>query len=733
MTNLIVAAASPRAVRAAVESGADAVCVIPRGLGPGDAGARDRAGDDNFTVSSLRTAAEYCRLRGIRLYLMMENFPLDRDMDRMEKLLRLATRCGFFGAVVSDLGMARVVRAVTPDLRLYAGLQMSIHNAYGVHFLKENGYDGVFLAPEMTREQVDLLRRTVNDLDLVLTVHGRICSAYGGTCRLTEMTRPETGTAFTCGMVCEMPHGYGSQATDYPLTVKERCLAGLAEDVKTLSLGGWFITDQEGDASYLAAVTAIYRDILDIPSAEGDCENLLARLSKRGGVSPGGWAGRWEKADFGSMAPLSDRAKRYQDRALADAEEGTRACVPVRFAAVIRRGRGSLMAVQDADGHTFRVSGDMPVRDARNPLLAARVRTQLYKLEGTIYRCVGAKVQMDDGLMLPNEEILRMRDELLRLLTEARSEARPGTEGELPPAIRYMGERGPLQFTVSVTSGDQLSLEMLELKPAVVYVPLSEAAKIAGSAAFRAFLRARETEVCVTLPPAVGDDELQELRNELFLVKKAGVESVQVENVGQIPLAKMAGFKTLRGGLGLAARNSHALKALKAQGLQSACVSFTVPLRDMEQMLKTVDTEILAYGRVPLMVTRGCLIKNKSGLCSCESENHIVDERAKVYPLMKTFGCRNVMFSADKLFLGGLGARLRRTGVWGARLNFTTENQRECLSVMQRYMKGGSFEPNAWTTGLYLAGEEEENERTGPLGRLARRLRGGRTDGRTSL
>ena len=63
--------------------------------------------------------------------------------------------------------------------------------------------------------------------------------------------------------------------------------------------------------------------------------------------------------------------------------------------------------------------------------------------------------------------------------------------------------------------------------------------------------------------------------------------------------------------------------------------------------------------------------------------------------------------------MGGLGARLRQCGATYGRLNFTTENSRECLLVMQRYMRGGSYEPNAWGTGLYLAGENKEEKERG--------------------
>ena len=43
----------------------------------------------------------------------------------------------------------------------------------------------------------------------------------------------------------------------------------------------------------------------------------------------------------------------------------------------------------------------------------------------------------------------------------------------------------------------------------------------------------------------------------------------------------------------------------------------TMPqIRDLS---KAVPSEIIAYGRLPLMVTEHCLIRNKSGQCDCKN------------------------------------------------------------------------------------------------------------------
>ena len=47
---------------------------------------------------------------------------------------------------------------------------------------------------------------------------------------------------------------------------------------------------------------------------------------------------------------------------------------------------------------------------------------------------------------------------------------------------------------------------------------------------------------------------------------------------------------------------------------------------------------------------------------------------------------------------------LSRLGLWGLRLNFTTENRQEVDRVLRDYQNGAPFDPGACTRGLYLRG-----------------------------
>jgi putative protease len=45
-------------------------------------------------------------------------------------------------------------------------------------------------------------------------------------------------------------------------------------------------------------------------------------------------------------------------------------------------------------------------------------------------------------------------------------------------------------------------------------------------------------------------------------------------------------------------------------------------------------------------------------------------------------------------------------GLWAARLMFSTENPRECVQVLERYLNKNNYMPSVYTRGLYYRGVE---------------------------
>ena len=80
------------------------------------------------------------------------------------------------------------------------------------------------------------------------------------------------------------------------------------------------------------------------------------------------------------------------------------------------------------------------------------------------------------------------------------------------------------------------------------------------------------------------------------------------------------------------------------------------------------------------------------------------DRMGSVFPVIKEYGCRNVILNAHKLYLADKKEDLYSAGLWGLRMLFTTESARECAEVAKGYMGLSDYRPNVLTRGLYYRG-----------------------------
>ena len=244
---------------------------------------------------------------------------------------------------------------------------------------------------------------------------------------------------------------------------------------------------------------------------------------------------------------------------------------------------------------------------------------------------------------------------------------------------------------------------MLSMKPTVLYVPLSELVE-------HPELRQRvdvETQLAAILPRVIWSGELVPIARQLRTVYDMGVRQVLAGNLGQLYIARAAGF-AVRGDFGLNIVNSRAMRYLREQGLDSQLLSFELTLPQIRDISKAVPSEVLIYGRLPLMLMENCVVKNRTGTCTCQTSTvRLVDRVGEEFPIVKDPGtCRNVLLNGKKLYLLDKKDAFRGMGLWALRLQFTTENPGEIDKVLMDYQGRAVFDAGSYTRGLYSRGVE---------------------------
>ena len=688
-------AGSPEGVIAAVQNGADAVYL---GFGEFDA----QKNSKNFTRDELGRALEYCRVRGVKTYLTLNTLAYNRDFPQIEECAKVACRLGIDAIIVQDLGVMMAVRRSVPEVPVHAGARMGIHNLEGVKMAAAMGIKRVALSRELSRKKLAYICRS-SPIEIEVFVHGSMCICYSGQCYMSAM-RGHSANRGMCLQPCHNDFEPGGVSAKYPLVMNDGCLVRYLADLESLGVTGVKIEGRSKRPEYIAVVTGFFSNAAhSVKTTAHEELRAFQNAVSSHGFTDGYYTDR-QGVDMTGIPLKKVRADSViYSTARKNYLNGEYQRVPIRFVGRIAENKRVKLAAADDKGNSAVVYGPMPEPAFHRELTIAALRTQLYKTSGTPFRCVGVKGTVEPGLSLSISEFNYMRRSLLDEILQQRRPVQMREEGSYIPHEHVPNREEPPIQTVSVMRADQLSKEMEELSPRFVYIPVMEFDF--ESPVLRGFLENENISLVAMLPRVIHDNERRRLSETLTRAESLGVEDVLVGNIGHIQFARSHGME-VRGDFGLNVLNSETLWVLRNLRLKSATLSFELRLPEIREMSKPIDTELITYGRLPLMITENCIVKNTTGVCTCDSFPGLTDNSGSVFPVVPEFGCRNIVLNSKKLFMADRRRAITALGLWAERLMFTTENALECVAVMKRYAGQSGYEPPGYTRGVYYKGVE---------------------------
>ena len=695
MLELLSPAGSLDALHAAVCNGADAVYL---GVDAFNA----RHGARNFTLDELPDVVRYCHVRGVAVHLTLNTLVTDREMPDAAEYIAAAARAGVDAFIVQDLGMVSLCHQIAPKVALHASTQMSLHSLEGVREAAELGLSRAVLARELPRDAIAFICRN-SPIEIEVFVHGALCMCYSGQCYMSSVIGRRSGNRGQCAQPCRLPYGYDRFEDKYPLSLRDNCLIRYLGELDRMGVASIKIEGRMKRPEYVATVTGIYREALDgADVGRGQMEALRAAFSRQG-FTQGYYEGAPGRQMFGTRLPEQENKALLQSaRATYESIEPQR--VPVQFYAIAARGQNLMVAAQDGNGNICKAQGDVPQEAERRAITPEELAARLSKTGGTPYVCQGVRSVVDPGLSVSAAELNRLRREVLAHLSAVRGRRAAPEIGKYHEPVKFSGQKAQPVLTVSVLKAAQITPQMLRLKPAMIYAPLSEV--LEEPALFRKLVK-DEQPVAVTLPRVIRDDETRELLGDLQDAAALGIRRALIGNLGHLPLVLSRGMEPAAD-FGMNLFNSRAAEQLLHLGFVSCTASFELSLPQLRDLSKPLPMEMIVYGRLPLMLTENCLIKNRTGACTCHAGPvKLIDRMGEEFRVMRDCGtCRSVVLNGKKLYLLDKKENVRRFGLWALRLSFTTENTGEVNSVLSAWSGGAVFDPGACTRGLYLRGVE---------------------------
>ena len=694
MLELLSPAGSQEALVAAVQNGADAVY-----LGFGDFNARRNA--RNFSEEEAAAAVSYCHLRGVKVFLTMNTLLTDRELPAAAEHAAKASAMGVDAVLVQDLGVLRMLRQTVPDLPIHASTQMTVHTLDGVKMAADLGITRAVLSRELSWREIEHICLH-SPIEIEVFAHGALCMCYSGQCFFSSVIGGRSGNRGLCAQPCRMKYGWNGRADDYPLSLKDMSLAGHLEQLRKMGVACVKLEGRMKRPEYVAIVTGVYsRAIREGREPTAEELEMLRQAFSRDGFTDGYFLNKQGPDMFGIRREEAEPRELFA-QARSTYESGENRKEPVRMFAMIRAGEPAQVGVQDKEGRVATVSGPVPEAAVNVPLTTEKVEGQLTRTGGTPYACEKVTAYVEEGLSLPLSALNAMRRDVLDQLSDQRVILPQRQSVPFKAGVRYENPKKAPALTICVRTADQISADLLRLQPAMLYIPADEGAAHPDKVELA---HSMGVKVCAVLPRIFWDSEQPAVEKDLKKLQELGVTEALVATPGAIRLAQNMGF-ALRSDFGLGVFNSQTLKELRRLGFLSATASFELHLAQIRDLSKAIPTELIAYGRLPLMITENCIVHNHSGQHTCGNVNQLTDRKGERFPVVKAYGCRNEILNAKKLFLADKQADWAKLGIWAARLQFTTENATECVRVLERYQGRGTFEPNEITRGLYYRAVE---------------------------
>ena len=272
LPELLAPAGNPERLRTALHYGADAVYVGLKAMS-----LRNYA--DNFTPAELKEACALAHSMGRRVYVTLNAFARDEDLQALPQLLEQAAEAEADALIVNDPGVIRMAKEMTPHMPLHLSTQANTLNAQAAAFWWEQGVKRIVLARELSIEQMgELIRQSPKGLEFEAFVHGAMCVAYSGRCLLSAYLAGRDPNRGECAQPCRWSYAlrergpgaaYGwfpveqDQRGTYVLNSRDLRLIQYIPQLAEAGLSSLKIEGRMKSIAYVATVVNAYRMALD--------------------------------------------------------------------------------------------------------------------------------------------------------------------------------------------------------------------------------------------------------------------------------------------------------------------------------------------------------------------------------------------------------------------------------------------------------------------------------------
>ncbi|WP_066729606.1 peptidase U32 family protein [Sneathia sanguinegens] len=231
----------------------------------------------NFRNKELEEAIEYAHSLGKKIYVTLNIFAHNKDIDYMPRFIKFLASVKADGVIVSDLGVFSMVKEYAPSLDIHISTQANSINWATVKMWRDMGATRVILAREMTLKEIKEIKDRVPGIQIEAFIHGAMCMAYSGRCLLSNYFTNRDANRGVCAQDCRWKYkivAEDHEATGahdiiednegtYILNAKDLCTIEFIDKIIEAGVDSLKIEGRMKSIYYNSTVTKQYREAID--------------------------------------------------------------------------------------------------------------------------------------------------------------------------------------------------------------------------------------------------------------------------------------------------------------------------------------------------------------------------------------------------------------------------------------------------------------------------------------
>ncbi len=643
LPQILAPAGDMDALISAVANGADAVY-----LGLDLFNARIRA--KNFTLDNIGDAIRLCHAHNVKVYVTLNIAIYDKEIDSVLDYVNSLFVAGADALIVSDLGIASLIRKYYPDFEIHASTQCTAHSLDGVSFLNEKmGASQVVLARELPKREIEYIAKN-SRAKTEIFVHGAHCMSVSGQCLMSYAMGGRSGNRGECAQPCRLPYKINGKSS-YPLSLKDMSLSTHIEEIISSGVDTLKIEGRMKSADYVGGTVSVWRRLIDEKrNATKQEKHTLEGLFSRQGFTDGYFSEQINPKMLGIRSDENKEATRSME-----ASQNQLKKVKIELQGRFILGERSMLRVSCGE-KTATAYGDIVESAINAPISREDIIKSLSKLGNTPYEADSIEIEKSENIMVRVSSLNKLRRDAIELLLNTKREPREHTYTPKKPT------QGTLKARTAVFSHiEQIPVNSDYFDVIFIYADrYKKDSRING----------------IYMPPVILDSEQEQIYAKVQEAKENGVQYALISNVGQIEKIKSMGLKMVFD-FRFNVFNGPCVDFLYEQGAESVILS---PELTLPQINDLKGSRVIAYGKIPVMTTHKCLLKDTVGCEKCKG--YIQDRQNASFYVEGIFGHRNVIYNSVPIYMAD---RMDKLKDHSHHFIFTNETKKECYDIIEAY------------------------------------------------